>query len=92
MFACVIRAAGNTNLGVKLPAVDQLVDEALVENDITKREAIWGNVDKTVMDNAVLLPGVWPKALIYRPDYLTNVFVTDAYNFYDYAAMGTSKK
>ncbi len=44
------------------------------------------------MDNAVVLPGVWPKALIYRPDYLTNVFVTDAYNFYDYASMGTSKK
>jgi peptide/nickel transport system substrate-binding protein len=88
----VIRAAGNTNLGVKIPAVDQLIDQALSENDITKREGIWGQVDKTVMDNAALLPGVWPKALLYRPDYLTNVFVTDAYNFYDYAAMGTSKK
>ncbi len=88
----VIRAAGNTNLGIKIPEVDNLIDQALAENDITKREAIWGQVDKTVMDNAAVLPGVWPKALIYRPENLTNVFVTDAYNFYDYAAMGTSKK
>ena len=88
----VIRAAGNTNLGIKIPAVDALVDQALAENDITKREAIWGQADKTVMENAVVLPGVWPKALLFRPDTLTNVFVTDAYNFYDYAAVGTSNK
>ncbi|HET7399351.1 MAG TPA: ABC transporter substrate-binding protein, partial [Intrasporangium sp.] len=88
----VIRPAGNTNLGIKLPEVDKLVDQALAENDIGKREAIWGNVDKVVMDNAEVLPGVWPKALLFRPDTLTNVFVTDGYNMYDYTALGTTNK
>lgn len=88
----VIRPAGNTNLGIKMPEVDKLIDQALAENDISKREAIWGNIDKLVMENAEVIPGVWPKSLIFRPDTLTNVFVTDAYNMYDYAAIGTSAK
>ena len=48
----VIRPAGNTNLGIKLPEVDKLIDQALTENDMTKREAIWGQIDKTVMEQA----------------------------------------
>ncbi|GAB3081929.1 ABC transporter substrate-binding protein [Intrasporangium mesophilum] len=88
----VIRPAGNTNLGIKLPAVDALIDQALGENDVAKRDSIWGNVDKTVMENAVVLPGVWGKGLLYRPENLTNVFVTDAFSFYDYTTLGTTKK
>jgi peptide/nickel transport system substrate-binding protein len=88
----VIRPSGNTNLGIKIPAVDALIDQALAENDITKREAIWGNVDKTVMENAAVITGVWAKGLLYRPSNLTNVFVNDGFGQYDYAAMGTSNK
>jgi peptide/nickel transport system substrate-binding protein len=88
----VIRPSGNTNLGIKIPAVDQLIDKALAENDITKREAIWGEADKTVMENAAVIPGVWSKGLLFRPANLTNVFVNDGFNQYDYTAMGTSNK
>jgi len=89
----VIRAAGgNTNLGVKIPAVDTLIDKALVTTDAAARDAIWGQVDQTVMENAAVLPGVWSKGLLFRPANLTNVFVNDALGQYDYAAMGTSKK
>ena len=89
----VIRAAGgNTNLGIKIPAADALIDKALVTTDATARNAIWGNVDQTVMENAAVLPGVWSKGLLFRPANLTNVFVNDALGQYDYAAMGTSKK
>ena len=88
----VIRPSGNTNLGIKIPAVDALIDKALAENDKTKREAIWGEADKTVMENAAVIPGVWSKGLLFRPDNLTNVFVNDGFNQYDYTAMGTTNK
>lgn len=84
----VIRPAGNTNLGIKIPAVDQLMDQALQENDTAKREALWGQIDKLVMENATVIPGVWGKALLFRPDTISNVFVNDGYSYYDYAAVG----
>jgi len=86
----VIRAAGgNTNLGIKLPAVDQLIDKALTTTDASARNPIWGEIDKTVMENAEALPGVWAKVLLYRPTTLTNVYVNDGLGgFYDYAWMG----
>lgn len=89
----VIRAAGgNTNLGIKIPAVDAMIDEALKTTDTTARDTIWGNVDEEVMKNANVLPGVWAKALLYRPENLTNVFVNQAFGMYDYSAIGTNRK
>ncbi len=87
-----IRPAGNTNLGIKIPAVDQLLDKALVTTDEAGRNTIWGDIDKAVMDNASVIPGVWAKGLVYRPPYLTNVFVNPAWGQYDYATLGTTKK
>ena len=87
----VIRPAGNTNLGIKLPEVDKLMDQALNEADTTKREAIWGQIDKVVMENAEVIPGVWPKSLLFRPDTIANVFVNDGYSYYDYASTGVAK-
>ena len=89
----VIRAAGgNTNLGIKIPEVDAKIDEALKTTDTPAREKIWGDIDQLVMDNASVLPGLWAKGLLFRPDNLTNVFVNQAYGMYDYAAIGTSRK
>jgi len=45
-----------------------------------------------VMENAAVLPGVWSKGLLFRPDNLTNVFVNNGFSEYDYTAIGTSKK
>jgi peptide/nickel transport system substrate-binding protein len=89
----VIRAAGgNTNLGIRIPAVDALLDKALATTDKSAREQIWGQIDQTVMENASVLPGVWAKGLLYRPPTLTNVFINDAFGEYDYAAIGTTKR
>ncbi|HET9631419.1 MAG TPA: ABC transporter substrate-binding protein [Terrabacter sp.] len=86
----VIRPAGNTNLGIKLPEVDKLMDQALQENDKTKREAIWGQIDKVVMEQAQVIPGIWNKALLFRPDTVSNIFVNNGYSYYDYAAAGVT--
>lgn len=88
----VIRPAGNTNLGIKIPAVDALFDKALAENDANARNKIWGDIDKTIMENAAVIPGVWSKGLLFRPDNVTNVFVNDGFTMYDYTALGTTRK
>lgn len=87
----VIRAAGNTNFGVKDPKVDSMLDDALAELDDSKRNALWGDIDEQVMKDAYYLPGVWAKTVYYRPERLTNVFISDAYNTYDYATLGVQK-
>ena len=66
------------------------MDQALNEADTTKREAIWGQIDKVVMENAEVIPGVWPKSLLFRPDTIANVFVNDGYSYYDYASTGVA--
>ena len=87
-----IRAAGNTNLGIKIPAVDAMLDKALQTTNISAREKIWGNIDQAVMENASVLPGIWAKGLLYRPPNLTNMFVNDGFGMFDYTTLGTTKK
>ena len=87
----VIRPAGNTNLGVKIPEVDQMIDKALETTDTAAREKIWVDIDKRVMKEALILPGVWARSLLYRPSRLTNVFVSDGFQMYDYLSLGVQK-
>jgi len=84
----VIRASGNTNLSVKVPEVDKLLDQALVTVDTAEREKIWPQIDRKVMEDASILPGVWATTLLYRAPTLRNAFVNDAYNMYDYLTLG----
>jgi peptide/nickel transport system substrate-binding protein len=86
------QSGGNSNLGVKDPDIDKMIDSTLNEKDATKRNQIWVNVDKKVMEDAYTIPGVWAKPLLFRPKNLTNVFVTDGFSQYDYLALGTSNK
>jgi peptide/nickel transport system substrate-binding protein len=89
----VIRAVGgNSNLGVKDPAVDQMLDAALRTTDTAARERIWVDIDRKVMEDAYILPGVWAKGLLYRPPNLTNVFISDGFQMYDYLALGTTRR
>lgn len=74
------------------PAVDALVDQAVTTTDTAAREKTWVDVDRKVMEDAFALPGVWAKGLHYRPQNLTNVFITDAFQMYDYLALGTTRK
>jgi peptide/nickel transport system substrate-binding protein len=85
----VIRPAGNTNLGVKDPAVDALIDKALVTTDAAARNKIWGDVDTKVMEDAYILPGVWSSVVLYRGTRLTNVGISEGLGgFYDYVQLG----
>jgi peptide/nickel transport system substrate-binding protein len=89
----VIRATGgNTNLGIRDRAIDQLLDQALLTTDTAAREQIWESIDRKVMEEAFVLPGVWARGLLYRPPNLTNVFISDGFQMYDYLALGTTRR
>ena len=85
----VIReTGGSSNTSVRIPDVDKLLDSAVNELDTTKRNALWGQIDKRVMEEAVIFPGVYSKSLLMRGKNLTNVFVNESFGYYDYMALG----
>jgi peptide/nickel transport system substrate-binding protein len=85
----VIReTGGSSNTSVRIPEVDQMLDDALLELDDAKREAAWGAIDKRVMEEAVIYPGVYAKSVLVRGQGLTNVFVNNSYGMYDYMELG----
>lgn len=85
----VIRATGgSSNISVAIPAVDKLLDAALLETDTAKRNKLWAGIDRRVMQDAVILPGVWSRGLVFRPKTLSNVFISDGFQEYDYVSMG----
>jgi peptide/nickel transport system substrate-binding protein len=88
----VIRVTGgSSNTSVRIPVVDKMLDQALTELDTDKRNQIWGAIDKRVMEEAVIYPGVYSKALLVRSKNATNIFVTDAFGEYDYLGLGAQK-
>ncbi|MFC4536346.1 ABC transporter substrate-binding protein [Sphaerisporangium dianthi] len=85
----VIReTGGSSNISVRDPEVDKMLDQATLETDVAKREAIWGQIDQKVMDDAFILPGIWAKSLLIRGKGLTNVYYSEAFGMYDYLNMG----
>ena len=91
MDSRVIReTGGSSNTSVRDPEIDKMLDAAISNTDTTAREAQWAAIDKKVMEDAYILPGIYAKALLIRPKTLTNVFVSAAYNMYDYTALGVA--
>jgi peptide/nickel transport system substrate-binding protein len=84
-----IKKEGNSNYAeLNDPAINKLIDDALATTDVSKRNEIWAEVDKKVMESAVLLPFVADKALTYRNPRLSNVYITGAFGMYDYVNIG----
>ena len=83
--------AGNTNIGMlNDPVVNNLFSKAAGITDATQRNAIWSQIDRQVMKDAVIVPIVYAKALIYRPPTLTNVYFDQAYQLNNYAVEGVT--
>ena len=83
---------GNANVGeLNDPAVNKLYkDVANPKLTLDQRNAIYGQIDKLAMQQAVILPEVYAKVLIYRPPTLTNVYIYNAFGMYNYAVLGVS--
>ena len=89
----VIReTGGSSNTSVRIPEVDEMLDAASTELDQGAREQMWAEIDRRVMEEAVIYPGVYAKALLVRPVNGTNVFINSAEGgYYDYANMGVAE-
>jgi peptide/nickel transport system substrate-binding protein len=85
-----IKASGNSNLSeLNDPNINQMLAAAISNTDANARTTAWGNIDQAAMQQAPLVPLLYRKDLLYRPDAATNVFVTPAYGMYDYLLVGT---
>ena len=68
-----------------------MLDQALTELNTDKRNQMWGEIDKRVMEEAVIYPGIYSKSLLVRSKNATNIFVSDAWGMYDYVGLGAQK-
>lgn len=84
-----IVAAGNTNVEeLNDPQVNALLAKSASSTDASARNKMYGEIDKIMMQQAVILPEVYAKSLLYRSPSLTNVYVTPAYGMYNYISIG----
>ena len=82
--------AGNTNIAEENnPAVNNLFLQLEAATSDSARTSISQQIDKQVMADAVMLPAVYSKALLYRSSNLTNVQVQTYYGMYNYGIIGT---
>jgi peptide/nickel transport system substrate-binding protein len=87
-----IMETGNFNTAeLDDPEVNALWDEALSTEDPDERADIYTQIDTLVMEQAVILPVVFDKTLVYRSDELTNVYYHPAYMMHDFMALGVDR-
>ncbi|MFD5516021.1 ABC transporter substrate-binding protein [Streptomyces sp. NPDC127066] len=86
--------SGNTNLSqYDNKDVNALLEKAIGTQDSAARNALYTEIDKKTMDDAVLVPLTYFKVLLARPQYATNLVSTAAFSGqYDYLNIGTTKK
>jgi len=70
------------------PHINTLIDQAQSELDPGLRAKIWHQVDRAVMEHAVILPLTYDRTLHYRSETATNVYVHAAFGLYDIQAVG----
>ncbi|SFF54572.1 peptide/nickel transport system substrate-binding protein [Actinacidiphila alni] len=88
-----IKPSGGNNLQeLNDPAINKALSDAISNTDAAARTKAWGDIDKMVVDTATVVPLIYRKNLLYRPDNATNVTVTQAYlGMYDYLLLSSSK-
>jgi peptide/nickel transport system substrate-binding protein len=81
---------GNANLAeLNDPHINTLFTQLEAATTATARATFSQQIDMQVMKDAVFLPAVYTKALLYRSPSLTNVSVNKYYGMYNYGILGT---
>ena len=88
-----IKPSGGTNLAeLDDPKINKMLDDAISNTDEAARLKAYGEADKLIMESATQVPLVYAKALMYRPERVTNAGITLAYGgMYDYLNMGVEE-
>jgi peptide/nickel transport system substrate-binding protein len=87
-----IAPTGNTNIGeLNDPTINNMFAQANNPKlTLAQRNVIFGQIDRAAMAQAVIMPNVYVKNLLYRPPSLTNAYVWLPYGEYNYAVLGVS--
>jgi peptide/nickel transport system substrate-binding protein len=81
--------AGNANIAEENdPKINSLFLQLEAASSTAQQTSISQQIDMQVMKDAVLLPAVYSKALLYRSPDLTNVNVNSYYGMYNYGTLG----
>jgi peptide/nickel transport system substrate-binding protein len=84
-----IAPAGNANIAeLNDPHVNSLFLSLEAATSASARLTISKEIDLAVMQDAVMLPATYNKALLYRSPDLTNVNVNEYYGMYNYGILG----
>lgn len=84
-----IAPAGNTNIEeLNDPLVNKWLSDMQTATTNAQKNAYANKIDMEVMKQAVILPEVYSKALLYRSPDLTNVNVQSYYGMYNYGVLG----
>ncbi len=84
-----ISPAGNYNVAeLNDPVVNNLLAKFGTTTNTATRNSYTSQIDMQVMKDAVILPIVYAKSLLYRNPNLTNVYVQRYYAMYNYAVLG----
>src|SRR5580658_2658471 len=85
-----IAPTGNTNISMENdPVINNLFTKSSTLSGAA-RTAVWAQIDEQAMKDAVILPAVYQKTLLYRNPATTNVYVQTYYGMYNYAVMGVN--
>ncbi|GAA3721326.1 ABC transporter substrate-binding protein [Spinactinospora alkalitolerans] len=88
-----IKEAGNSNISeFDDPEVNELFDEVVTVEDPAGQAEIYARIDEMVMEEAVIVPMIFQKSVLYRPENLTNVYFNPSWKMYDYMALGTTRE
>lgn len=74
------------------PHINRLIDQAQATQDPATRQRLWREVNRAVMEHAVILPITHDRTLHLRNPAATNVYVHAAYGLYDIQAVGVRKQ
>ena len=81
--------AGNTNIAeLNDPAINNLFTQLEAATSASARLSLSKQINLAVMKQAIMLPAVYAKSLLYRPPSLTNVSFNAYYAMYDYGVLG----
>lgn len=84
-----ISPIGNSNIEeLNNPTINELFSQAANDTSAAARLALWPQIGKDIMRQAVILPIVYQKVLLYRNPSLTNVYFDEYYGMYNYAVLG----
>jgi peptide/nickel transport system substrate-binding protein len=84
---------GNFNIAeLDDASVNGLIARTLSSPDPAERLMLWREIDRAVMEQAVILPIVHDMTLHYRNPWVSNVFVHPAFGLYDIQAVGLTDR